>query len=129
VWILKEKREREKKNIDNKNPPRNNHHVSPLEEEGTIRNSMTLQNKVLLLMLPESSGMVDMCNIFYFFFILFIKLSYCSLNQIITTEKNLWNYKKFLENMLKNLYETTKKFLKTCFENFDSKNNWVIICA
>jgi hypothetical protein len=72
-----------KKNIDNKNPPRNNHHVSPLEEEGTTRNSMTLQNKVLLLMLPESSGMVDMCNIFYLFFILFIKLSYCYLNQII----------------------------------------------
>jgi hypothetical protein len=62
--------------------------VSPLEEEGIIGNSMTLQNEVLLVMLPESSGMVDMCNIFYFF-ILFIKLSYCSLNQIITTEKNL----------------------------------------
>jgi hypothetical protein len=42
---------KEKKNIDNKNPPRNNHHVSPLEEEGTTRNSMTLQNEVLLLML------------------------------------------------------------------------------
>jgi hypothetical protein len=59
--------EREKKNIDNKNPPRNNNHVSPLEEEGIIGNSMTLQNEVLLVMLPESSGMVDMCNIFYFF--------------------------------------------------------------
>jgi hypothetical protein len=62
--------------------------VLTLEEKGTIGNSMTQQKEVLLLMMPESSGVVGICNIFYFF-ILFIKLSYYSLNQIITTKNPL----------------------------------------